>query len=108
MVDLAGRTLVPGLVDAHTHIANFAAAKRALESGVTTVRSSGVSYFVDVSLRDLAKSGAIAAPRRSRARAMPCEVSIAELATALMKRCAATSTCAAGQPASRMAKRLPD
>ena len=61
-VDIAGRTLVPGLIDAHTHIANLAAARRALESGVTTVRSSGVSFFADVSLRELARSGAIAGP----------------------------------------------
>ena len=61
-VDIAGRTLVPGLIGAHTHIANLAAARRALESGVTTVRSSGVSFFADVSLRELARSGAIAGP----------------------------------------------
>ena len=61
-IDIAERTLVPGLVDAHTHIANLAAARRALESGVTTVRSSGVSFFADVSLRELARSGAIAGP----------------------------------------------
>ena len=61
-IDITGRTLVPGLIDAHTHIANLAAARRALESGVTTVRSSGVSFFADVSLRELARSGAIAGP----------------------------------------------
>ena len=61
-IDIAGRTLVPGLIDAHTHISNLAAARRALESGVTTVRSSGVSFFADVSLRELARSGAIAGP----------------------------------------------
>ena len=61
-IDIAGRTLVPGLIGAHTHIANLAAARRALESGVTTVRSSGVSFFADVSLRELARSGAIAGP----------------------------------------------
>jgi imidazolonepropionase-like amidohydrolase len=43
-VDLKGGFLLPGLIDAHTHLANLAAARVALESGVTTVRSSGVSH----------------------------------------------------------------
>lgn len=61
-IDVAGRTLVPGLADAHTHISNFAAARRALESGVTTVRSSGASLFIDVGLRDLVKAGGLPGP----------------------------------------------
>lgn len=61
-VNLRGRYVVPGLVDAHTHIANFAAARQALESGVTTVRSSGVSYYFDVGFRELVKKGAFAGP----------------------------------------------
>ena len=61
-IDVGGRTLVPGLADAHTHISNFAAARRALESGVTTVRSSGASLFIDVGLRDLVKAGGLAGP----------------------------------------------
>ncbi len=61
-IDIAGRTLVPGLADAHTHISNFAAARRALESGVTTVRSSGASLFIDVGLRDLVKAGGLPGP----------------------------------------------
>jgi len=61
-IDMAGRTLVPGLADAHTHISNFAAARRALESGVTTVRSSGASLFIDVGLRDLVKAGGLPGP----------------------------------------------
>jgi imidazolonepropionase-like amidohydrolase len=61
-IDVGGRTLVPGLADAHTHISNFASARRALESGVTTVRSSGASLFVDVGLRDLVKAGGLAGP----------------------------------------------
>ncbi len=62
IIDLNGRYLVPGMIDAHVHIGDFAAARRALLSGVTTARSMGVSHFVDVGLRDLARDGAIEAP----------------------------------------------
>lgn len=62
VVDLAGRYVVPGLIDAHVHIQSLDAARRALESGVTTVRMAGASYFVDVAMRELARSGAIAGP----------------------------------------------
>jgi imidazolonepropionase-like amidohydrolase len=61
-LDLAGRFVVPGLVDAHVHIATTAAMRAALESGVTTVRSAGVSHFVDVGLRDLVKRGHLPGP----------------------------------------------
>jgi imidazolonepropionase-like amidohydrolase len=61
-IDLRGKYLVPGLIDAHTHIADFSAARRALESGVTTIRSAGVSNYADVGLRELSRKGAIAGP----------------------------------------------
>ncbi|MFQ5704945.1 MAG: amidohydrolase family protein [Gemmatimonadales bacterium] len=61
VIDLGGRYLVPGLIDAHVHIGNFAAARRALESGVTTARSMGVG-FADVGLRKLIAKGAIEGP----------------------------------------------
>ena len=61
-VDLGGRYVVPGLIDAHVHIASTAAMRAALDSGVTTVRSAGVSNFVDVGLRDLVKRGYLAGP----------------------------------------------
>jgi imidazolonepropionase-like amidohydrolase len=62
VIDARGRFVVPGMIDAHTHIADFTAARRALESGVTTVRSAGVSNYADVGLRELAKKGAIPGP----------------------------------------------
>jgi imidazolonepropionase-like amidohydrolase len=62
VLDLRGRHLVPGLVDAHTHLGNQAAARRALESGVTTVRGSGGSHYADVGMRELVRRGAVAGP----------------------------------------------
>jgi imidazolonepropionase-like amidohydrolase len=62
VIDLQGRYLLPGLIDAHAHITTLAAAKRALESGVTTVRSASVGNFQDVGLRELSRRGAVAGP----------------------------------------------
>lgn len=61
-IDLAGKYLLPGLIDAHVHISNFDAARRALLSGVTTARSMGTGNFADVGLRQLARAGHIDAP----------------------------------------------
>lgn len=61
-IDLRGRYLVPGLIDAHVHIASLPQLRAALESGVTTVRSAGVSSFADVGLRDLVRKGFVAGP----------------------------------------------
>ena len=62
VIDLEGNYLMPGLFDVHTHIATLDQAKRALDSGVTTVRSASVPAFQDVALRELARSGRIAGP----------------------------------------------
>ena len=61
-IDLHNRYVVPGLIDAHVHIASLPQLRQALESGVTTVRSAGVSNFVDVGLRELVKKGFVAGP----------------------------------------------
>jgi imidazolonepropionase-like amidohydrolase len=61
-LDLKGKYLLPGLIDAHTHAADFPSFRRALESGVTTVRSAGVSNFADVGFHQLVKNGSMAGP----------------------------------------------
>jgi imidazolonepropionase-like amidohydrolase len=61
-LDLRGKYVLPGLIDAHTHAADFASFRRALESGVTTVRSAGVSNYADVGYHELVKAGAIVGP----------------------------------------------
>jgi imidazolonepropionase-like amidohydrolase len=62
VLDLKGRYVLPGLIDAHTHASDAAAFRRALESGVTTVRSAGVSNYADVGFHELVKKGAVAGP----------------------------------------------
>ena len=61
-IDVAGRYVLPGLIDAHTHIASTAAMRRALESGVTTVRSANTPHYEDVGLRALVRRGVLAGP----------------------------------------------
>ena len=61
-IDVRGRYVVPGLIDAHVHIADLRALRTALASGVTTARSSGVSHYVDVGMRELVKQGNVIGP----------------------------------------------
>lgn len=62
VIDCQGNYLMPGLMDVHTHLDTLAQAKRALESGVTTIRSASVPAFEDVGLRELARTGGVPGP----------------------------------------------
>ncbi len=61
-IDLTGYWAVPGLLDAHSHLNTLDAARRALESGVTTVRTAGVDGFADVAIRDAVRAGVLPGP----------------------------------------------
>jgi len=61
-IDLQGRWLLPGLIDAHVHWRDLASARSALRSGVTTGRSMGVDRFADVGMARLHRSGAADVP----------------------------------------------
>ena len=88
VVELGDATLLPGYIDAHTHIAydynenwaqgfyegmlrfpveqSFHAARNArvtLEAGVTTVREVGAADFIDVGLRNAINEGLVEGPR---------------------------------------------
>jgi imidazolonepropionase-like amidohydrolase len=62
VLDLRGKWLLPGFIDAHAHLVNFADARTALMSGATTVRSLGVDHFADVGIRALNRAGVADAP----------------------------------------------
>ena len=87
-IDLGDATLLPGLMDAHTHLsfesgaswyrdaldlvfrwpaeqAQYAAeyARRTVESGFTTVRDLGSADFIDVGLKKAIDAGAVPGPR---------------------------------------------
>ncbi|WP_298469416.1 amidohydrolase family protein [uncultured Erythrobacter sp.] len=83
-VDLAGKTILPGLIDMHVHltsdsdthgyrrlaisderatITGVVNAKKTLMAGFTTVRNVGAGSFGDVALRDAINEGDIPGPR---------------------------------------------
>jgi imidazolonepropionase-like amidohydrolase len=83
-IDLGRATLLPGLIDVHTHLSTESDeyytdtfrrspidaavrapvhAKRTLEAGFTTVRDVGAAEFIDVALRNAINDGVIAGPR---------------------------------------------
>ena len=83
MIDLSKYTVLPGLIDVHTHLTNannfdpyfelsmtpakeaiigVENAKVTLEAGFTTVRNVGANSFTDVALRDEINAGHIPGP----------------------------------------------
>src|SRR5436309_12906087 len=86
IIELGDQTILPGLIDAHTHITyhfdetghfgltedrttaitlRYAAenARRTIEAGFTTIRNLGASERVDLRLRDAVNRGEVIGPR---------------------------------------------
>ena len=84
VIDLGNMTILPGLMDMHTHLTSAAelhgyrrlsrssarsaiygvtAAKQTLLAGITTVRNVGAADYIDIALRDAINDGEILGPR---------------------------------------------
>jgi imidazolonepropionase-like amidohydrolase len=57
IINLTDKWLLPGFVDGHVHLSGFEAARTALASGVTTVRTMQCDHFIDLSIRDAHRKG---------------------------------------------------
>lgn len=53
VASLEGLYLLPGLIDAHVHLADTTAASDALSKGITTVRNLGSHEYADVEIRTI-------------------------------------------------------
>lgn len=62
ILELHGKYLLPGLIDAHSHLSTVQGALRALESGVTTTRVLGEPFGQGLGLRDLIREGQVEGP----------------------------------------------
>jgi imidazolonepropionase-like amidohydrolase len=62
VIDLKGRWLLPGFVDAHAHLRDLKTARAVLTSGTTTVRAMGGDRLTDVGIRELNHAGLVDLP----------------------------------------------
>ena len=62
VIDLAGRWLLPGLIDAHVHLTDLKGARALVAAGVTTIRTMAVDHYIDIGIRELHRGGAADLP----------------------------------------------
>lgn len=62
VLDVSGKFVLPGFLDAHTHADQLSQVRRALESGVTTLRSASVGSYRDVAIGRMVAAGHLAGP----------------------------------------------